>query len=234
MQGSVRKDVHRNIMNVKRTIREIIMEEKYKTILVVVAIVIGLYVVTTYMNYLNAVNSNTNSDNSDYSSNDNSNTEDSSYNSGFYSNEPVCHTEYVDEPYQEEKCNSVPYQEQVCNEVEYSKNVLCDNGPHKEGWLKDWTKYGCSITNLESEGGTFAMNLGCYFEGAKKVQTVVKYIFPGQTESFDFEIKLTGAYDCFNEYTQIPTNTVCNYVTKYRQECEYVTNYHTVEKEVCE
>lgn len=136
---------------------------------------------------------------------------------------PYLKTEYYMEtvPYTDTECQNVP--------LIYKKETgSCTDRVSGLFGLGDRpAKYSCTITNLDSVGGTFSMNIGFNAGGQKLETTQNKYIYAQSSETFEYQYdaKIDGCY-CSE---QVPTKQVCHDVTKYRdvQRERQVTAYRT-------
>ncbi len=143
-----------------------------------------------------------------------------------------CRIVTAQEPYQEQKCQTVPYTDKVCDNIQlkYTRGAtVCT----KEGWIGDWAVSSCSIANLDDIAGLFTVNVGVIVNGQKNGETSQQTIYPYQSQTFQYRVK-ASASDCYCNEINIPTKQVCKDVIKTRQDCQTVTKYNTVQKEVCE
>lgn len=181
-----------------------------KLILVIVLIIFGAFVVFSFLS--NSYNS---SDGSLSSS----------------ESKIVCRDAQVPYDYQEEYTETVPYTDQECEsrELVYKKdtgsciqrddNFFADDVP---------AKYSCTITNLDTEAGTFSMKIGFNVNGEQLFETQQKYIYPQSSESFSVS-RDASISSCFCSETSIPTKQVCRDVIKYKDVAKYrtITKYKT-------
>ena len=154
---------------------------------------------------------------------------------------------YLQIPYEDQEeylkteyyTESVPYTDQECEE----RNVIYkkERGECKDrvsgffGLGDQPARYSCTITNLDTEGGAFSMEIGFNVGSQKLTTTQNKYIYPQSSEIFTYETD--AAIDSCFCAEDVPTKTVCHDVTKYRevQRERQVTAYRPVTKsrEVC-
>ncbi len=147
-----------------------------------------------------------------------------------------CRQEQV--PYEEQETyyETVPYTDQECEDKQliYKKdNGACTDW--EDNWFSENTpaKYSCMITNLDSEGGNFALEIGFNVGSEQLKETQSKYIYPQSSETF--YVQRDSAIDsCFCKEASIPTKQVCRDVIKYKDiaRTRTVTKYKT--EEVCD
>ena len=134
----------------------------------------------------------------------------------------------VQVPYETEETyiESVPVQEQE----EYLDKV-CSNQNIK--YTMEWVKCTLSgessikFTNIDSEGGTFVINIGYITNSGQFVgNPASKYISPASSATFTYSPTPSSFYSCDYKSQSIPTKQVCDYEKKYR----IVTNYKDVIK----
>lgn len=174
-----------------------------KTILIVIGIIIGVFILFIVL----SDNQNTNNPNS-LTSNQNKNCH--QVETPYEDQESYLKTEYYTE--------SVPYTDQECEskDLVYKKDTgICSNW--EDNWLSDNTpaKYSCVITNLDTEGGTFSLEIGFNVGSEQLKETQSKYIYPQSSETFDVE-RDSAIDSCFCRESSIPTKQVCRDVIKYR------------------
>ncbi|MFH1127340.1 MAG: hypothetical protein V1718_04495, partial [archaeon] len=91
-------------------------------------------------------------------------------------------------------------------------------------------EYSCTITNLDSEGGTFSMRIGFNVGSQQLDTTESRYIYPQSSETFSYryDTKMNGCFCIEN----VPTKQVCRDVIKYKevQKERQVTAYRPVTK----
>jgi hypothetical protein len=170
---------------------------------------------------------------------------------------PVCRMVSITEPYTEVECWNVTYTEQVCERkaLEYfqsktNKVDLCTSDSDCVGkelvncpntCAKAMKRCRMNITNLNTKkSGTWTV--GATFSrdsiGFEK-EPISKKIEPEQTFTFDF----TQLYDlgqggssleCELLVLDTPVVEFCHDEARTFEECEEVTRYKTIEREVCE
>lgn len=147
-----------------------------------------------------------------------------------------CRQEQVPYEEQENYYETVPYTDQECEnkQLVYKK----DTGSCTD-WVDNWfsentpAKYSCTITNLDSEGGVFSLDLGFNIGSEQLKETQSKYVYPQSSETF--YVERDSAIDgCFCNEASIPTKQVCRDVIKYKDiaRTRTVTKYKT--EEVCD
>lgn len=122
------------------------------------------------------------------------------------------------EPYSDEVCENVNliYKKENGNCVQYSDKFFADDKP---------ASYSCTITNLDTHGGVFSVEMGFVIDGQNLVETQNKYIYPQSYEIF-YAQKMAYVDNCICYITSIPTKQECETITRYRP----VTMYRTVTK----
>lgn len=169
---------------------------------------------------------------------------------------PGCHVVTMSEPYTETMCWNVTYTQEVCDReaLEYTVSRvrtidLCTGDGACTGKPVADCPYTCNnamkrcqmdITNLNTEksgmwvvGANFTIpNMG--FE--KEPQRLL--ISPGQTVTFDFTqlytLGLKGtSVECSLYVMDAPVADFCHQESMTETECDEVTVYRTIEKEVC-
>lgn len=148
------------------------------------------------------------------------------------SQQPSCRMITEQQPYYEQECQSIPYTDRECENVEL-KYTRGDTRCYTEGWLGDWRVSSCTVTNLDDEEGTFEAFAGLSIDGQKIGDEESEKIYPLQSHTFEYKLKASGS-GCYCYLTKIPTKEECRDVLKTRQECNTVTRYRTVEREVCD
>lgn len=155
--------------------------------------------------------------------------------------------EVVRVPYKttENYVESVPVQEQeeyldeVCNDQPISyihEWVECSLGG-----LSSYGESSVKITNTDSVGGTFRLNIGYKDGGNFYGLPDSNYIYPGSSAIFTYSLTPSSFDSCSYEIMEVPTKEVCEYekayrtvtvykdviktrdVTKYRDETQYET-----------
>lgn len=136
---------------------------------------------------------------------------------------PICHD--VPVPYNDTEyyTESEPYTHSVCNDINlvYKKDRgnCASRSSGFLGFGATPASYDCTITNLDSMGATFSLDLGFNVQGQQLHETQSKYIYPQQSATFS--ITRDAATDsCFCNEVNIPT----------KQECRDVIDYHDVQK----
>jgi len=127
---------------------------------------------------------------------------------------------------------TVPYTDRECEDKSLVYKVVkgeCKN--QYDGWFENTpASYSCTITNLDSEAGTFSMRIGFNVQGQQLDETQSKLIYPQSSETFTVtrDSKIDNCY-CVET---VPTKKVCRDVTKYRDEQRerQVTAYRPVTK----
>ncbi|PIV12799.1 MAG: hypothetical protein COS47_00615 [Candidatus Nealsonbacteria bacterium CG03_land_8_20_14_0_80_36_12] len=141
-------------------------------------------------------------------------------------------TKMVREPYEDKECKQVPYQ--VTDEVALTYKVL-DHGQTggMSGFLNYVTNGWVQIENTDDKSGTFKVS--CKFQTLDGTFSDSDSVFinPGQSGTANCQADTSLGQDSKFSYTITPgTKTVIK--TEYREECEWVTKYHDVEREVTE
>ena len=171
---------------------------------------------------------------------------------------PSCKTVVSQEPYSESVCQNVSRMEEVCanRELDYSLSDitvinLCLESSLCTARYSDGTcvSYLCSkgmmrcmanLTNLDKQkAGTWSVGSTFAFKGAvfdKNPQT--KTLLPKETGVFDFshfyDMDLNQPKPVCRIFVASPAKLQdCNFITRIEEECQNVTKYRTVEKEVC-
>lgn len=159
-------------------------------------------------------------------------------------NSPVVPTKScsdVQVPYQEQEeyvkteyyIETVPYTDKECEAKYLTYKVekgTCSNRKDNFFASDEPAKFDCTITNLDSEAGTFGMTIGFMVNGQKLEETQTNYIYPQSSEKFSIsrDASVTSCY-CAE---QVPTKQVCRDVIKSRdvQRERQVTAYRPVTK----
>ncbi len=113
----------------------------------------------------------------------------------------------------EDYTEKVPQTQQQCDNIALTAKVQkgeCIN--RATGFLgfigNHPASYSCSITNYDTEAGSFSMTIGFNVKGQQLSETQSKYIYPQTTEQFSIS-RESDIDNCFcNE--QIPTKQVCH------------------------
>lgn len=146
-------------------------------------------------------------------------------------------------PYEEQEAymkteyyvDTVPYTDRECenkNLVYKMDRGTCSNRQSGILGLGDQpAKYSCTITNLDSEAGTFSVEIG-FNIGTQQLKTLQnEYIYPQSSKTFSYSSD-TKIDSCFCVEKSIPTKQVCRDVIKYQdvQKERQVTAYRSVTK----
>ena len=132
------------------------------------------------------------------------------------------------EAYQEQECQNIPYTDRECESkpLTYSKtNYQCSRG----GLIGDWSVAECTVNNLDSEGGTFTVNIGVVVNGNNVGEQQSQFIYPQSSQHFKYSAKADMS-TCYCNEVSVPTKQVCRDVIKTRQECNTATKYRPVTK----
>lgn len=148
------------------------------------------------------------------------------FQSGSQQAQQSCRDVQVPYDYLEEYQETVPYTDRVCEQqtLVYKKDTgSCQQRRDNFFSADEPAKYDCTITNLDSEAGTFSIRIGFNVNGQQLEETQSRYIYPQSSEKFVFErdAKVDACY-CYE--TDIPTKQICRDVTQYRE----VTKTRTV------
>ncbi|MFH1433070.1 MAG: hypothetical protein ABIG84_07695 [archaeon] len=135
-------------------------------------------------------------------------------------------TEYYTEtvPYTDTECENKPlvYKKEKGSCQQRQSGLL--------GFGDQPAEYSCTITNLDSEGGTFSMRIGFNVGSQQLDTTESRYIYPQSSETFSYryDTKMNGCFCIEN----VPTKQVCRDVIKYKevQKERQVTAYRPVTK----
>jgi len=171
---------------------------------------------------------------------------------------PSCSTVTTQEPYQEQVCQNVSKMDQVCanRELNYSlspatKTYLCSENNLCVNWLGNGTcvTYYCSngmtrctanLTNLDPQkSGTWSVGANFSLDGKVFGKNPVEVtLLPSESEIVDFDLfygmdinQLKA--DC-SIFISTPSRIQdCSFVTTTALDCQNVTKYRDVEKQVC-
>lgn len=144
-----------------------------------------------------------------------------------------CKDVQVPYDYLEEYQETVPYTDRECenqNLVYKVERGSCTTRKSHIFSADDPAEYSCTITNLDTEGGTFSMNIGFNIQGQQLKETQSKYIYPQSSETFSIQ-RDASVDSCFCSEI-IPTKQVCRDVTRYQEvtKTRTVTRYRTEQK----
>lgn len=128
--------------------------------------------------------------------------------------------------YLEEYQETVPYSDRECESktltYKLEKGSCLD---YDDNWLSQDqpAKYSCTITNLDTEAGTFSVTIGFDVQGQNLEETQSQYIYPQSSKTFAIS-RMSHINSCFCYEQNIPTKQVCRDVTRYKE----VTKTRTV------
>jgi hypothetical protein len=170
-----------------------------------------------------------------------------------------CRTIIVQEPYMAQECQNVSKMEEVCDvrELNYSKTdvtkiwlctdkTLCvdyyANGSCVTYYCsKGMTRCHMNLTNNDPQKtGEWAVAANFTVDGATFGKNPVKEtLLPGETANFNFEqfyvMDLNQKKAECEIFVSEPAKIRdCSFITKITEQCQNVTKYKDVEKQVCE
>jgi hypothetical protein len=170
--------------------------------------------------------------------------------------EKKCHTVSEQQPYLEESCNDVSVTKPVCGTraLPYDmKNIsilhLCVDDHNCVGnplgdcqvCTRAMTRCGTIITNKDNKSsGTWVMGANFTVTGGGFIRDPVsKTLGPGESYEFDFQQMYTpgnpiSSASCNVYLVSAPKVDDCHDETRVTKECQNVTKYKTVERQVCE
>ena len=162
----------------------------------------------------------------------NSNSETSSQNQ---ETQKSCSDVQVPYDYLETYTDTEPYTTQDCQNINlvYRKDTGKCIGKYNGilGIGGNPASFDCTISNLDSQGATFSLDIGFNVQGQPLHESQSKFIYPQQSATFS--ITRDSATDsCFCNEINIPTKQVCHDVIEYRdvQKQRTVTKYRTEQK----
>jgi hypothetical protein len=172
---------------------------------------------------------------------------------------PGCKTVVTQEPYNKTQCQNVSKMDEVCvnRELNYTlsptvktdicvSSDLCVN-PYPGGGCatyycsKGQTRCRANLTNLDPQkSGTWSVGANFTMGGSVfGKDPVVETLLPGSTVPIDFQMLYNMDVNqvrpsCVVFVKSSPIIQDCNFITRITEDCQNVTEYKNVEKQVCQ